>query len=255
MRIKTVVVIPDMQIPYHDLTAINNLIEFVSDFDPDHLVNVGDDVDSPETARWNKGYATEYAGTLQEGFDQARMIHAAFRDAIGDKPYFVSRSNHGDRTAAYIKRYAPALSGLRSLDLAALVGYKELGIHYKTEPFLVAPDWVCAHGDEGSLSPIAGRTAGLLAAKWGVSVVCGHSHRAGIQPTSYGFGGVVHRTVYGMEVGHMMSMKAAHYLKGGHGNWQQAFGILYVHGVRVTPVLIPIHSDGSFVVEGVQYGL
>lgn len=254
MTVKTIVVIPDMQIPDHDLGAVDNVIEFVRDFQPDELVNVGDDTDSLETAHWSKGSAAEYSGRLQEGFDQTRDIHTAFREALGDKPYHVSRSNHGDRTKRYIRRYAPALDGLRSLDIRELLGYSELEIAYHEQPWMVAPGWVCAHGDEGSTSGIAGRTASRLAEKWGVSVVCGHTHRAGLVPTSYGFSGIVTRTVYGFEVGHLMDISKASYLKGGHGNWQQAFGILYVADHAVTPVLVPVLPFGRFVVEGKQYG-
>lgn len=249
-----IVVVSDMQIPFHDQAAVANLITFVRDFEPDALVNVGDDIDALETAAWSRGTAAEYGGNLQDGFDAAKMVHAAFRDALGPNPYHVSRSNHGDRTRRYIAKYGPALSSLRCLDLGELLGYAENGITYHDRPWEIAPGWVCAHGDEGSLSPIAGRTAGLLAEKWGVSVVCGHSHRAGIQPVSRGYGGVVTNTHYGVECGHLMNMAKASYLQGGHGNWQQAFAILYCTPRHVTPVLVPVFYGGQFVVEGVQYG-
>jgi hypothetical protein len=255
MGTKTIVVVPDMQIPYHDKTAVARMIQFVADFEPDALVNVGDDTDALETATWSKASATEYSDGLQEAFDQTRTIHTMFREAMGDGPYHISRSNHGDRTGRYIKRYAPALGSLRCLDLPELLGYKELGMIYHREPFQLAPGWVCAHGDEGSTSPIAGRTAGRLAEKWGTSVVCGHTHRAGLSPTSYGYSGVITRTVYGLEVGHLMDVSRASYLPGGHGNWQQAFGILYCTTLTTTPVLVPIHPGGQFIVEGVGYGL
>jgi hypothetical protein len=243
-----------MQIPYHDENAVLGLVRFISDFQPDMLVNVGDDIDSPQTSYWCKGKAGEYQATLQRDIDQTRHVHGLFREALGAKPYHVSRSNHGDRTGRYIAQYAPALQKLRCLELPRLLGYDELGIQYHREPFPVAPGWVCAHGDEGTLSLIAGRTAGLLAEKWGTSVVCGHTHRAGITSRSYGYGGHVNRTVTGMEVGHLMCMGEAGYLPGGYGDWQEAFGILYVSGESVSPVLVPVHEGGYFTVEGVEYG-
>ena len=56
------------------------------------------------------------------------------------------------------------------------------------------------------------------------------------------------------EVGNLMSFKSARYLKGGSGNWQQGFGLLYVDERKVTPVFVPINRDGSFTVEGRTYG-
>lgn len=252
---KTTVVIPDMQIPYQDNTALRNVIEFVREFKPDVLVNVGDDIDAPQTSYWCKGRAGEYANTLQADMDQTAGIHLQFRDALGPGEYHVSRSNHGDRTRKYIAQYAPALVGLKCLRTESLLGYDKAGITYHTEPFEVANGWWCAHGDEGTLSPIAGRTASLLAEKWGLSVVCGHTHRAGIITRSYGVAGKIHGQVTGMEVGHLMDLKQAGYLPGGFGDWQQAFGILYRSSRgTVTPSLIPIDSFGGFTVEGVEYG-
>lgn len=251
---KTIVIVSDMQVPYHDRKAVGNLLDFITDFEPEMLVNVGDDADQLEPAAWSRGYAEEHSGNLQAAFDETAQIHMLFRQAIGDKPYKLSRSNHGDRTRKYIRKYAPALSCLRSLDVRELLGYNEAGIEYQDKPFQIAPGWVCAHGDEGSTSPIAGRTAGRLAEKWGVSVVCGHTHRAGLSPVSYGYGGRITATRYGFEVGHLMDVASASYLPGGHGNWQAAFGILYVTANTVSPVLVPVHPGGRFVVEGEQYG-
>lgn len=250
---KTVLIVSDLQAPFHNKTALENLLAFTKDFKPDVLVNVGDDLDAPEISQWHKGAAGEYAGTLQLSLDLVATVHKRFREAIGDHPYHLSRSNHGDRLRKYIGQYAPALSGLRSLDLAELAGYKSAGIEYHKSPFEIAPGWVACHGDEGSLSKIAGRTAGLLAETWQTSVVCGHTHRAGLSPTSHGYGGAVHSTVWGMEVGHLMDVSQAGYLKGGSCNWQSAFGILHVSGDRVHPELIPIQPDGSFCYAGLWY--
>jgi hypothetical protein len=51
-----------------------------------------------------------------------------------------------------------------------------------------------------------------------------------------------------------MSYKDAKYIKAGLFSWQQGFGILYVDGNVVTPHLIPIQKDGSFVVNGKVWG-
>lgn len=250
---QTILIVSDIQAPFHDGRALDNVIAFASDLKPARLVNVGDDLDAPEVSTWQKATAGEYAGTLQASLDQVAAIHGRFREAIDDAPYDLSRSNHGDRLRKYIARYAPALSSLRSLDLEELAGYRAAGITYHSEPFKVAPGWVACHGDEGSLSSIAGRTASLLAQKWGTSVACGHTHRAGLLPTSYGFGGQVVSTLWGFEVGHLMDLRQAPWLKGGHANWQQAFGLLHVRGDRVHPELIPVYDDGSFCVDGQWY--
>jgi hypothetical protein len=88
----------------------------------------------------------------------------------------------------------------------------------------------------------------------GKSVVCGHTHRAGLAAYTASSGGKIGHTLYGLEVGNLMDFKSAKYLKGGSGNWQQGFGILYVNNKKVSPVFVPIEKDGSFIVEGKTYG-
>jgi hypothetical protein len=71
---KTVIVIPDMQVPYHDPRAVRAVQNFVGDYQPDELYCVGDEADSPEPSRWNKGLVGEFEGTLQAGLDRTAAI-------------------------------------------------------------------------------------------------------------------------------------------------------------------------------------
>jgi hypothetical protein len=250
---KRVVVLSDMQIPYHDTKAVNAVLRFVEEYQPDELYCVGDEADSPEPSRWNKGSAGEYAGTLQRGLDATAKIMASFKEAIGDKPFHVMRSNHGDRIESYVNRYAPALSSLRELEYTRLLGYDANEITYHDKIWNFAPGWVLAHGDEGNLIKTAGGTAMSLARKIGSSVVCGHTHRTGIQHEHQGYNGHLQARLFGVEVGHLMDLSKASYLKYGGANWQQAFALLYIdERKKVTPSVVPFEGR-SFVVEGVKY--
>lgn len=226
-------VISDLQVPYEDRNAVQAAIDFVAKGRFDGLLNVGDECDCPQPSRWNKGTAGEYAETLLSDISRCADIMAEFRKALGaHKPYHVMRSNHGDRIATYVERYAPALGPFIApggiLDIPSLLRYDESGITYHRKPFEFARGWVLAHGDEGSLSRIPGGTAKALAVNWGKSVVCGHTHRAGIMPHTTGLPGPNQRTVYGVEVGCLMDFKKAEYIKSGAPNWQQAIGLIHV---------------------------
>lgn len=247
-----IVVLSDIQAPSEDRQLVKAVQRFVKDYEPDQLFCVGDEADSPEPSRWNKGTAGEYAGTLQKGLDRTNEIMAGFRECLGDKPFHVQRSNHGDRIRQYISRYAPALSSIRSLEYETLLGYDELDIQYHHNIYKFAPGWAMAHGDEGSLLRTAGGTALSLAKRTGVSIVCGHTHRQGVQHEHTGFNGSLSGKLFGVEVGHMMDLKKASYLKSGAANWQAGFGILYVDGAKVTPTVVPVHGR-SFTVEGQKY--
>ena len=237
------VVIPDLQVSDHDQRVVDEVIEYIAGRSGEFtgLLCVGDELDSPEPSRWNKGYAGEFAPTLQKSIDKCHTILERLHWAVGnDKPFHLMRSNHGERIQKYISRFAPALKSLKALEYQELLGFEDIGVTYHTEPFEFAPNWVLAHGDEGSLIQTAGGTAMGLAKKWGKSVVCGHTHKAGLQHHHQYLNSRASRLLFGMEVGHLMSMKKAGYLSAGSANWQQALGVITVDGRDVRPSLVPI---------------
>src|ERR1041385_2267293 len=69
-RMKTIMVIPDLQIPLHDERFLGKLLAVTEYIEPDVLAFVGDLTDSTEVGRWVKGTAGEYTGKLQEAFDK-----------------------------------------------------------------------------------------------------------------------------------------------------------------------------------------
>lgn len=241
------VVLPDFQVPFHDEGFLDELVEYIKWAKPNRgLLHVGDEIDQPQTSRYCKGKAGEFEGTLQEHIDMTREVMARFRAAIPrTREFHVSRSNHTDRLEKYVREYAPAIAGLREVQTEVLLGYDKLGIVYHRQPWEFAPGWMLAHGDEGSLSRIAGRTAANLAAKWGKSVVCGHTHRLGLIPHSVGVNGEL-TTYWGVEVGHAMDVRKASYLKAGSADWQQGFGLVFRNGDRVTVQAVPREGLGGF---------
>jgi len=241
---RRVVVLSDLQIPYHDPVALKKVISFIKWYRPNELWCVGDELDAPEPSRWNKGMAGEYAPTLQDSIDQTYNIMADFRDALGrNKPFIIQRSNHTDRIQTYIRKYAPAFGSLESLKIEELLGYSSLGIQYLHRFKELLPGWVMAHGDEGRSVQVPGSTAMSLAKKLGKSVVCGHTHKLGLQHETTGLYGK-NRTVYGLEVGHLMDMRQASYLTSGIANWQQGIGILVEKNRKVIPYAVPL-TDGD----------
>lgn len=155
------------------------------------------------------------------------------------------------RARDYLEKNAPALAGTKMFNIENLLDFDGFGIELLPEFYKVAPGWITTHGHRGqiSISRIAGNTALNAARKFGTSVVMGHTHRAGVLSHTTGYGGDIKQVLTGMEVGNLMNMKLAQYLKGGTGNWQQAFGLLTIDGQHVKPEVVPIHK-GRFTVDG-----
>jgi len=242
-----IVIVSDLQIPFHDPKAVNNLIDFIKRWKPDRVISIGDEIDLPTLGKWNRGRLGEYAGTLAKDRDMTVWLLEKLR--ITD----VVRSNHTDRLFNYIANQAAGLRGIPELKLENFLRLPELGITYWQKPLPIAPGWVAVHGDQGKVSQVAGQTALKQALAHGKSLICGHTHRLGISSQTEASGGILGRILTGLEVGNLMRFKAAHYTNGS-ANWQQGFGILYVDGKNVTPVAVPISRDGSFIVEGKRYG-
>jgi len=242
--VRTIVAVSDLQVPYQHKRAVNALARFIDDTAPDQVVCVGDEIDMPQISQWTKGTKYEYAGQLHKHRDETVKILE--RLGVTD----VMRSNHSDRLGKYLNQYAPGLADEPELQLARYMRYADLGITYHRRLWEFAPGWLLAHGDEGGLSQEAGKTALKLAQRTGKSICCGHTHRAGIVPYTTAFGGKHVSTVYGMEIGCLMELAQASYLKSGGANWQLAFGRFEVDGKHVTPQLIYMRPDGSFAWNG-----
>lgn len=249
---------PDAQVPYQDKKAIASIEAFIRYIKPDALLIVGDELDAPSPSKWSKGLSNEYAGTLQRELDECHDMLASLRAAVGkDKPIHLMRSNHGERILNYINRNAPALDSIKALAYESLLGLGELGITFHRQPYEFAPGWVMAHGDEGSMIQTPGGTALGLAKKWGKSVICGHTHKAGLQHHHLTLNGRVVQSLYGIETGHVMDYgngkNKAGYLKAGSANWQQAVTLFDVDGKSVSPHLIMLR-DSRVQWDGKVYG-
>jgi len=239
---KKIVCISDLQSPWHDSAATDTIAKFIKAYKPDSVVSVGDEIDLPQISRWEEGREGEWKRDL----GKHRDITVKLLEQLQIK--HISRSNHSDRLYNKIVSRAPGLLGLPELTIEKFLKLDSLGITYHHQPYELAPNWILVHGDEGNVQPTAGSTALGLAKRAGVSVVCGHTHRMGLTHWTQSWAGKS-KTVWGLEVGHLMNLKHAKYIKAGLFTWQQGFAILSVEGNTVIPQLVPIVNK-SFIVDG-----
>lgn len=251
---KSYVVLSDTQMPFEDKRATKAVIDFIKDYQPDEIVHIGDVVDFPQPSRWNKDTKGEFEGSVFKDAEYTiRNLIKPLRDVYGGDIGFLE-GNHDLRPREYLARYAPALAESHAFDMDVLLEYDNYEIRKLPNFYNFAPGWLFTHGHLGGirLTQNAGATALGAAKKLGHSVIMGHTHRLGVASHSTGYGGSVSQTLTGMEVGNLMDMKQAGYLKGAAGNWQQGFGIVHVDGkhVQATPIRI---SGKKFVVDGKTY--
>lgn len=249
---KRLVILPDTQLPYDAQKALKAVIQFIGDVQPDEVVHIGDVLDLPQPSRWTKGTRAEFEGSIYEDADIAKRRLLEPLRAVYDGPVGFHEGNHDERARTYLEKYAPALHQANGpFNMENLLDFDGFGIELLPEFYDIAPGWLSTHGHRGmiSLSQIAGQTATNAAKKFGKSVVMGHTHRLAIGSYSSGYAGRVTKELHGMEVGHLMDMRKAAYLKGGAGNWQLGFGLLTVEGQYVKPEIVMI-DKGRFTVDG-----
>ncbi len=250
---KLIIVLADLQVPFQDPKYIRVMKKFVDEmrksknFDTVEVGQIGDLMDQPQVGRWNKSGAGEFAGTFWRDVKATREIIRLFEFD------WVKVGNHDRRVEDYIDKYAPALGGDDSeWNLSRLFEIKGKKNILRAKPFKMAPGWIAAHGDEGGLNQVSGRTAFGLANRWGESVVCGHTHRAGSVSTTIGMQGS-RRRITGMEVGNGMLEASATYIKSAAPNWQKAFGLFVVDGRQTYDQLVMMTPSCRFTYDGRVY--
>lgn len=248
---KRIAIVSDLQVPFHDRKAVKAVIKFLGDWQPEEVVLIGDCLDFPQPSRWNKDTRGEFEGSIFEDVEYFKERVLTPLREVYDGPVGMHEGNHDRRPRDYLEKNSPALAGSKLFHIETLCDFERFEIDLLPTFYEIAPGWVSTHGHMGkiSLSQTAGGTALGAAKKFSKSVVMGHTHRLGISSHTTGYGGKVSQTVTGMEVGNLMDMKLAHYLKEGTANWQQGFGILTVDGQHVKAETVPIHR-GRFTVDG-----
>lgn len=251
---KRIVVVPDTQIPFHDRKALKTVVGFIGDLQPDEVIHIGDLVDFPQPSRWNKDTRGEFEGSIYEDSEATKAQFLEPLRAVYDGPIGVHEGNHDERPRVYLEKYAPALAGTKAFHMETLLDFDGYGVELLPEFNQIAPGWITTHGHRGGirLSQIAGNTALNAAKRFGASVIMGHTHRLGMGSHTTGYGGSVGKVVTGVEVGNLMNMKLATYLKGGTANWQQGFAVVEIDGPTVQVDLVKIHAK-KFIYDGTTY--
>lgn len=244
---KRTVIVPDLQVPYHDEVAVKNVATFIKAYRPDSVITLGDEIDLPQISRWTEGMPGWFEQTL--GDDRDLAVEVLWSLVEHTKEAHMIRSNHTDRLYNVIMKKIPAFLALPELRFEKFLKLDELGITYHKKPYAFMKGWVAVHGDEQAINPNAGLTALGAARRHGLSVICGHTHRAGMSAFTEASGGKIGRILRGVEGGHLMDVRKAGYTRGTM-NWQQAF--VLVEDTQVT--LINLEKNGTFVVNGRSYG-
>lgn len=251
--VEIIAILPDTHYPAHDRKALDAVINFIGEIQPDQVISIGDLMDYPQPSRWTKDTRAEFEGSVYEDSEKAFEQFLKPLREVYSGPIGIHEGNHDERPRVYMEKYAPALAQTDMFNFDKLCRFEELGIEKLPEFYDIAPGWITTHGHRGGirLNQNAGITALNGAIRVNKSVVMGHTHRLGLSHRTTGIGGKQERLT-GFEVGNLMDQTKAGYLKGATGNWQTGFGVLEIDGKHVQSRPIPI-DNGRFIYNGKAY--
>jgi predicted phosphodiesterase len=252
---KTILVVPDVQYPYHDELALKKLIQVAADLQPHRIVQIGDGIDFPQVSQWSKGTAGEYAETLQEHIDGfVSSVLQPLREAAPDSQMLWLEGNHDLRVKDFVKKYAFPLTSLRALNMENLFNLSDLDVEYVRGPHRIATNTYAIHGHEsGGYCASASAWDNKFTKRYGSdrSFVFGHTHQPFLLTRATGWGGAV-KPRFTMNVGSIMDPTQVTYVKDGSLNWQMSFGLIRDDGKRTYPELVTM-VDRGFYVNGKKY--
>ena len=133
---KRTVVVPDLQVPYHDPVAVKNVAAYIKAVRPDSVVTLGDEIDLPQISRWTENTPGWYEQTLAADRDEAVEVLWSLVEYTKDA--HMIRSNHTDRLYNVIMKKIPAFLALPELRFEKFLKLDELGITYHKKPYAVA---------------------------------------------------------------------------------------------------------------------
>jgi hypothetical protein len=228
-----IVNLSDAHIPYHDPVAMNIAIDFVRYLKPFRVV-IHEWLDWYSLSKFDKDPKRKIR--LQDDIDIAIGWLEKLRSAIPDAKIVMIGSNHEDRLRKYLWSKAEELSGLRCLELPALLHLKEMDITHQDD--YTFRGVLFKHGSV--IRKHSGYTARAELEKEGVSGCSGHTHRMSQHYKTLRGGSYVW-----METGCLCDPEQAEYIDG-TADWQRGLGgFIFKKGSKhFYPFLCPI-IDGE----------
>lgn len=195
-KLKTCVIIPDIQIgyfrdangnlvPIHDEVAIDVALQIVRDVAPNLIVCNGDNLDFPEFSKYR--ITPAFAQTTQAAIDRAALFASQVRDAAPKARIVWLAGNHEERLPNYILDNAVAAFGLKKgnqpsswpvMSVPYLCGFDKVKVEYipayPAGNFWINNNLQVIHGNKVKSS---GSTAHVYLNSQTTSVIYGHIHR------------------------------------------------------------------------------
>lgn len=220
--IRNVLVLPDLQVPYHDVESLAAVEKVMRDYEWHEVIQLGDfmDLDCISTHNINKLRTIE-GKTLKADFDVANRILDRWQRIRPKAKFVIIEGNHDERMLRYIDAN-PQLVG--TVEVPHLLHLDDRGIEWvpfwsKGQVYNIGNAYF-VHGQYTNE-----HHAKKMVSRYGVNVFYGHTHD--VMQFSLVLMGE-DKTLTGQSLGCLCRYDQA-YLQGKPTNWQQAFGTFHFY--------------------------
>jgi hypothetical protein len=248
----------DQHIPYHDPRYIDLWFQVMKWFRPDAIDYLGDTSDQDCFSKYSVGTSNEFLSQIAKPvteeitpfiMEQERPVaefYAQTRKMRKNADIFIALGNHCVRVFDYVDRKMP--ESAKAITPESLWKLDSLGInyiHYADLPKKRYGDIHVHHGN--AISQHAGESVRKDVENFGVSIIRGHSHRAG---TFYKTYELKNETLRGYEIGHSTDIKSSGMSYSNLHNWQAGFAVAHVVDDYPHIQFIEMTPDYTCVVDG-----
>jgi UDP-2,3-diacylglucosamine pyrophosphatase LpxH len=169
---ESIFVLGDLHFPYHHKGALKAVLNAIKAAQPTHIVQIGDLYDFFSATKFPKKTFIDPADEYMSGYDYAQEMWATIRRLSPNSKCYQIKGNHDERPAKRMIEKLPDLIFFLERGIKSFFEFEGVHtVHDPAEPLVI---WGInfIHGYLGKL--------GAHAQYFRQSVVCGHTHRAGV---------------------------------------------------------------------------
>jgi hypothetical protein len=218
-RAERIFIVPDVHVPFHDVTAWNCALKAIKECQPTRVVIIGDFEDFYAVSAHPKSLdrKVNFADEVDGGNDALDELQAV----SGSASLHFCGGNHEWRFDRYLMSRAPELGGLAGMKTQALLKLRERGIQWiPYQRHIKFGNCAFTH-DLGRAGVNAARQSLI---DFGGNLVIGHTHRGGIAYQGESKGS----SHFCLNVGWLGDVDAIDYLHRAKAlrDWQHGYGIV-----------------------------
>ena len=232
--------VSDLHAPRHDPGAFSGLLEALADWKPETLFLLGDIWDCAELSRHPKSSHLD-ASNLQASIDSGCEAVKEIVQACGKNVWVILMfGNHECWAQKWLANQAPAVAGLRCLQMAELFRLDEIGVN-EVYPYGHVMQWnglSITHGRKAKGK--AGQTGHQMMVDHFSSGVSGHVHRLCRVDTAKTSG-----RYFWVENGCLCRMDPE-FVEDGIPDWQHGFSVGFQADGRYEVIPIPLQGSTNF---------